>query len=213
MSTVYKSIVYNLNSFGIFTIKRAIFSSDMDNNVLPAISFNGGKTFKSVENNSEFYVDSSNGNIQVKITFPDDNSSEYTIRTVGYLSNYVLGTPIYFKKKSTGKFYKTIIGDSGKYVINLPRGSYDVYVDSKTSEPIIVDYVPTINYEPSLDYKVNSIESILKDITWAKYSIYDIFDDPNKMSTDSTTIIDPYGNLSDGKTNRKVKYWALCFDI
>jgi hypothetical protein len=213
MSAIYKSIVYDLTSFGIFTIKRALFSADMDEGVLPSVSFDGGRTFKSVKLNQEFRMDSSTGKVQVKMLFPNNNSSEYTIKTVGYLPNYILGTVIYFKKKSNGKFYKTTIGENGKYIISLPRGEYDIFVESKTSTPIITNYLPSVQTTQNLDYKINSVESILKSVPWARYSIYDIFDDENKISPESTTIIDPYGNLSDGNTSTKVKYWALCFDI
>lgn len=213
MSAIYKSIVYDLTSFGIFSIKRALFSSDMDDGIVPSISFDGGGTFKNVELNRDFKVERSNGKVQVKLLFNSNSTSENTVKYVGYLENYVVGTTIYFKNISTKKYYKSILGENGKYVANLKPGKYDIYVEDINSIPVITNYTPTVRYVQNIDYKLNSVEELFKNISWAKYSICDIFDDEKKMSNVSTTIIDPYGNLSDGQTNAKVKYWVVCFDV
>jgi len=211
----YLSAVYDLTSFGIFKIKNAIVGADMDDNITIEISFNGGKSFQKVKKlNTKFSVIKSTGKIQVKITFEDQvNSDIYMVKTTGFFQNLEIGTTVNFTKISTNKTYSTTIGRNGQYNISLPRGSYEVwYKNSGTKEVLMTNYNPEITFTPThrLD-KEAIIENVFGDIDWARWSVFDTFVDKSKMIYGSA-IIDPEGNLSDGVTNRKCRYWAIGFE-
>ena len=212
----YLSVVYDLTGFGIYNIKNAIVNSDMDDGITIDVSFNGGSTFiKGVELNKKFSVPKSTGKIQTKINFNDSTSSDiYTVRTKGVFTNLEIGTTIYFTNINTPKTFSTNIGPSGVYSINLPRGNYSVWYKSSRGDKI--ELIPSFNPETRTNTstgvdKENTIELFSNSIEWVKYSVFDTFSDTKKMLNGSC-IIDPDGNLSDGITNRKVRYWAIGFE-
>lgn len=214
----YTSVVYDLTSFGVFNIKNAIITSDMDDGINISVSFNNGKTFYKVkELNKKFPVFDSNGKIQVKIIFKDLSSYDiYKVKAAGSL-NLEIGTTIYFTRKSKlNRTYSTNIGECGKYTIFLPRGIYEVWHNGPKGNKIILfpEYNPELFrqiYSTNGLDKENIVEMFLRGNTWAKYAIFDIFTDDSKMKSGSL-FIDMDGNLTDGITNRKVKYWAIGFD-
>jgi hypothetical protein len=210
----YLSAVYDLRAFNIFKITNAIVFSDADDGILFNVSFDNGNTFQSVEPNVKFPVITSNGRIQVKITFEDVSVDDiYTVKATGFFQNLAVGTTVNFTKISTNTTYTTKIGRDGYYNISLPRGKYDVwYVSSGKKETLMMNYNPEITQVATerLD-KESMIEGIFRDVDWAKYSVFDTFADRSKM-THGGAIIDPEGNLSDGTTNRKCRFWALGFD-
>ena len=212
----YTSVVYDLTQFGIFKIKNAIVNADMDDGIAIEVSFDGGSTFRKIELlNRKFPVENSKGKIQVKIAFQDPAKADiYTVRTSGFFQNLEIGTTLNFTKKSTNQTYSTTVGSNGGYKLSLPRGIYSIWY--KQSNGKKVELVPSFNPEmkisPELGLeKENTIELFLRGVEWAKYSVFDTFADPNKMLNGST-IITPDGNLSDGITDRKVRYWAIGFD-
>lgn len=212
----YTSIVYDLTQFGLYKINNAIVSADMDNGITIEVSFDGGSSFRKVEKlNTKFPVERSKGKIQVKITFDDSPGTDiYMINTSGYFQNLDIGTNLKFTKNSTGQVYKTTIGANGKYKISLPRGIYSIwYVNSSGNKvELTSNFNPEIRANTSMGTnKENTIELFLSNVEWAKYSVFDTFTDPDKMLSGSA-IIDPDGNLSDGITDRKVRYWAIGFN-
>lgn len=212
----YTSVVYDLTQFGIFKIRNAIVNADMDNGITIEVSFDGGSSFHTVEKlNTKFPVERSRGKIQVKITFSDsDDGDIYMVNTSGFFQNLEIGTTLNFTKKSTSQNYTTNVGANGSYKISLPRGHYSIWYKEFNGKK--VELVSSFNPEmrtsiqAGLD-KENTIELFLRNVDWAKYSVFDTFTDPNKMLNGSA-IIDPDGNLSDGITDRKVRYWAIGFD-
>lgn len=211
----YLSAVYDLTSFGIFKIKSAIVSADVDNNITIEVSFDGGVSFHVVEKlNTKFTVSNSAGKIQVRITFEDVAKSYiYKVKATGFFQNLDIGTTVNFTKLSTNKAYSTIVGRNGHYNVSLPRGLYEAwYVSSGKKVILMTNYNPEIVYQPTqrLD-KEAIIEGIFRDISWAKYSVFDTFVDKSKMIHGSA-ILDTEGDLSDGTTNRKCRYWAIGFE-
>lgn len=215
MTSKYVSVVYDLTQFGISKISNAMLGSDyVGSNIAFSVSFDGGKTFKKVNSlNEKFAVVSSNGKVQVKIEFLDtDSPNIYTVKATGFFQNLEVGTTIYFKKKSTKEIFSTSLGANGKYTINLPRGSYEIYYISAGKIILSPDYNPESSVQPVQRYdKETQVELFFRDIDWAKYSVFDIFGDDSKMLA-GNTIINQNGNLSDGKTDREVQYWALGFE-
>jgi len=211
----YVSQIYDLTTFGIFNIKNAIVSSDMDNNIIIEVSFNGGGVFHKVDKlNTKFEVPVSTGKIQVRITFEDVPKDDiYMMKSTGFFQNLGVGTTINFTKTSTNKTFSTTIGRNGQYFISLPRGKYTVWYKSNgQKETLMTNYNPEITYTPTYENgKQAIIENTFADIDWARFSVFDTFVDNSKMLNGSA-IIDTQGNLSDGKTNRKCRYWAVGFE-
>jgi hypothetical protein len=85
-------------------------------------------------------------------------------------------------------------------------------MNSGVKQAIMNGYNPEITYTPTqrLD-KEAMIEGIFRDIDWAKFSVFDTFSDRSKMIHGSA-IFDPEGDLSDGVTNRKCRYWLVGFE-
>ena len=215
MTANYLSAVYDLTAFGIFNIKNAIVGADMDNGITIEVSFDGGKSFVTVPKlNEKMVVSKSNGKIQVRITFEDTRKSTiYKVKTTGFFQNLEAGTSVNFTKLTTSKTYYTTIGRDGYYSISLPRGTYEVwYPVDGVKETIMSNFNPEVTYTPThrLD-KEAIIENAFKDIDWAKYTVFDTFADRSKMIFGST-IIDPEGDLSDGTTSRKCRYWTIGFE-
>jgi hypothetical protein len=211
----YISIIYDLTHFGIFNIKNAIVTSDLDDGITIEVSFDGGVNFILVtEVNKKFNVLQSKGKIQVRVKFYEvEDSDIYTVKTVGYFSNLELGTTLNFTKNSTGENFATNIAENGRYSINLPRGYYEVWIMDNGDKVVLLDsFNPETVIQPTkrLD-KENSIEMFIRDVDWIKYAVFDTFDDTNKIYM-SSAIIDPEGDLSDGKTNRKCRYWGIGFE-
>ena len=211
----YLSVVYDLTKFGIFKISNAIVSSDMDEGISVEVSFDNGKSFYKVESlNTKFPVLKSNGKIQVKIYFEDVKSSDiYKVKSTGFFQNLEIGTTVNFTKLTTNQNYSTTVGRNGQYSISLPRGLYEVwYKNSGVREILMPNFNPEVTYSPThrLD-KEAIIENTFRDIPWAKYSVFDTFADRSKMDR-GNAIIDPEGDLSDGTTNRKCRYWAIGFE-
>ena len=212
----YISVVYNLTQFGIYNIKNAIVNADMDSGISMKVSFNGGSTFQDVvELNKKFPVSSSNGKIQVKILFNDiDGRDIYKVKATGFFQNLEAGTTVNFTKKSNRETFNTNIGLNGKYTILLPRGVYRVWYKSSSGNIIDImnDFNPEIRYNNYNGLnKENTIELFLRGVDWAKYTVFDTFSDPQKI-LNGDAIIDPDGDLSDGVTDRKVRYWAIGFE-
>lgn len=211
----YLSPIYDLTSFGIFNIKNAIVVSDIDDGILIDVSFNGGLSFMSIEKlNTKFQVSDSTGKIQVRISFTKSNSfDEYKIKTNGHFQNLIIGTNINFTNLTTKKNYQTIVGRNGYYNILLPSGLYEVwYMGSGIKQIISSSYNPEVVNVPHhrLD-KEAIIDGIFRDIDWAKYSVFETFSDVDILSR-SNAILDPDGDLSDGLTNRKCRYWIIGFE-
>lgn len=210
----YLSVVHDLTGFGIFKIRNAMVSADMDENITIEVSFNGGKTFQTAKVNEKFSVVKSTGKVQVRITFEDVTSGDiYKVKVSGFFQNLDIGTTVKFTKNSNNNTYTTKLGRNGQYNISLPRGLYDVWYTNKgVDEPLMVGYNPEI--QPIENHRIDKeavIEGIFRDIPWAKYSVFDTFVDKNKMLNGSA-IIDTDGDLSDGNTYRKCRYWAIGFD-
>lgn len=210
----YISIVYDLTKFGIYKIKNAMVTADMDDGITMEVSFDGGSTFIPVELNKKFKVTRSKGKIQVKIKFLDSTKADiYKVNAYGFFQNLDIGTTLNFTKISTKETYTTKVGENGRYAISLPRGVYEVwYVTNQGKIVLMNNFNPEVRISPntSLD-KENSIELFLMELDWAKYSVFDTFYDHSKMLNGSA-IVDPDGNLSDGITDRKVRYWAIGFE-
>lgn len=211
----YLSVVYDLTQFGIFKIRNAIVTADMDDGIAIEVSFDGGSTFHKVkELNKKFSVDRSKGKIQVRITFEDFKGANiYKVKTSGFFQNLDIGTTVNFTKNSTNKTYRTTVGENGRYSISLPRGIYSVWYHEDGERTVLLqNFNPEVASIPTnrLD-KENTVELFLRDVEWARYSVFDTFTDSNKMLNGSA-IIDPEGNLSDGVTDRKVRYWAIGFE-
>lgn len=211
----YLSVVYDLTSFGISKIRNAIVSSDMDDNITIEVSFDGGKSFYKINKlNTKFEVPSSTGKIQVRITFEDIASPNiYKVKTTGFFQNLGIGTTANFTNTTTNTNYSTTIGRNGQYNISLPRGIYDVwYTNASKREMLMSQFNPEIVYKPThrLD-KEAIIDGIFSDVAWAKYSVFDTFVDKSKMMY-GNTIVDPEGDLSDGVTDRKCRFWAIGFE-
>jgi len=211
----YLSPIYDLNGFGIFNIKNAIVSSDKDDGISIDVSFDGGSSFKPIDKlNTKFSVRNSTGKIQVRITFVDvPNPNIYRVKTNGHFQNLGIGTGLNFTNNGTGETIKTTVGRNGYYNISIPRGLYTVwYYVSGTKQVILTSYNPEITNNPThrLD-KEAIIDGIFRDIEWAKYSVFDTFSDAN-TPTYGNTIVDPDGDLSDGVTDRKCRYWVVGFE-
>ena len=211
----YLSAVYDLTAFGIYKIRNAIVSSDMDENITIEVSFDGGVSFHKVKNlNTKFPIRRSKGKVQVRITFEDtDKSGIYKVKATGFFQNLEIGTVVNFTKRTTNQTYPTTLGRNGQYSISLPRGQYDVWhTVSGVRENLMNNYNPEIVQQPTkrLD-KESIVEGFFRDIDWAKYSVFDTFEDPSKM-IHGNAIIDADGDLSDGITDRKCRYWAIGFD-
>ena len=212
----YLSVVYDLSQFGIFNINNAIVNSDMDEGIAIEVSFDGGASFYSVKDiNKKFTVTKNTGKIQVKITFESGSGLDiYTVAAMGFFHNLEVGTTIHFTKLSNSIVYKTNIGLNGKYQINLPRGKYKVWYKTSVGKDVtlVPEFNPEMNYtqRKRLD-KENTVEMFFRDVEWAKYNIFDTFDDKTKM-LHGEAIIDADGDLSDGITNRKCRYWSVGFD-
>ncbi len=210
----YLSAVLDLTAFGIFKIKNAILSSDKDDGITIEVSFNGGSSFVKVEPNTKFPVNSSTGKIQVKITFEDVKKSDiYRVKSIGYFQNLEVGTTVTFTKVSTSENFTTKIGRNGFYSISLPRGTYEVwYTNSKIKETLMNNFNPEITLVPThrLD-KETLVENVFRDIDWARCCVFDTFSDTSKM-LHGNAIVDSEGDLSDGITNRKCRYWAIGFE-
>ena len=210
----YTSVIYDLTQFGIFKISNAIITADMDNGIAIEVSFDGGSTFTKVSNlNSKFPVVNSKGKIQVKILFEDDSRADiYKVKTNGFFQNLDIGTRVKFTKISTNETFTTTIGENGRYTIFLPRGVYTVwYKDGPTKTTLFSSFNPEAIVISSTGIeKENSVELFLRDVDWAKYSVFDKFTDNSKM-LNGNAIIDRYG-LSDGITDRRVRYWAIGFE-
>jgi len=210
----YLSAVYDLTSFGIFKIKNAMVSADMDDNITIEISFDGGKSFRKAKVNNKFTVPKSNGKIQVRITFEDISKGDiYKVQASGFFQNLDIGTTVSFTKISNNTTFTTNLGRNGQYNISLPRGLYDVwYMASGVKQFLMNNYNPEI--VPTQTQRVDKesvIEGTFREIPWARYSVFDTFVDKNKMINGSA-IVDTQGDLSDGTTSRKCRYWAIGFD-
>lgn len=210
----YISKVYDLTQFGIFKINNAIVGSDLDSGISIEVSFDGGATFLLVNPDEKFHVNKSTGKIQVRISFLNIETNHiYMVKTIGFFQNLEIGTTIYFTKKSTKKEFKTTIKENGKYSIELPRGIYDVwYINDHDKISLINNFNPEIVYLPQVRIdKENSIELYFRDIPWAKYTVFDTFVNNENMKY-GNAIIDVDGDLSDGVSDRKCKYWSIHFD-
>lgn len=217
VNSIYTSIIYDLSIFGVSKISKAEFCVDGSfDGVDYYVSFNSGKTFiKALNSNFGIDVGELGSKIQVRIVFNDEKKySKYLIYDVGYFPNVQNGTTLFFKNGSTLETFSTKALIGGSYNISIPRGLYEIYT--------IVDGVKSIistNYNPELRYALNkstlskelAIESLLKESDWATFCVFDLFSDNSKIGPSSTTHIDMVGNLSDGKTQRSVRYWALLF--
>lgn len=214
MVAQYISVDYDLTKFGVFNVNNAIFSSDVDNDITFEVSFNGGKSFDFVKLNKKFSVKNNSGHIKVRIKFNDTKlSDEYKIKSIGFFQNLEIGTTVYFEKQSNKQTYSTNIGENGKYTIFLPRGIYDIWhIDSGEKIILLSKYNPEVSYIPTnrLD-KENTIEMYFRELSWAKYAIFDTFSNLEQMAY-GNAILDMDGDLSDGKTTRKCRYWLISFD-
>jgi hypothetical protein len=211
----YLSSIYELTSFGIFKIKNAIVCSDKDDGITIEVSFDGGSTFQLVDKlNTKFSVIKSTGKIQVKITFEDVKRADiYRVKTTGYFQNLEIGTTINFTNVGTGENFKTTIGRHGYYNISIPRGLYELWhLISGRKTTILSSYNPEVTYNPThrLD-KEAIIDGIFRDIEWARYSVFDTFSDRSKMIY-GNAVFDSEGDLSDGVTNRKCRWWTVGFE-
>lgn len=217
VNSTYNSVVYDLSIFGVNKITKAEFCVDGSfDGVDYYVSFNGGKNFMKVLNqNFTIDVGSLGSKIQVRIVFNDNSKySKYVIHDVGYFHNIQNGTTIFFKNGSTLKVFSTKALIGGSYNISLERGLYEVYTIDNGVKSVI-----TTNYNPELKYLLNkstfskelAVELLVKESDWATSCIFDLFSDGSKIGPSSTTCIDMVGNLSDGKTQRSVRYWALLF--
>lgn len=210
----YLSVVYDLTQFGVYHIKNAIVTADMDEGVEIKVSFDGGSSFYPINSlNEKFPVENSKGKVQVKISFPDIvTTGIYKVKAIGFFPNLEIGTTIYFTSNN-GKTFKTNIGENGRYSISLPRGLYSIYYLNRNEKVILMEnFNPEVKItQPSSLNKENTIEIFLRSVEWANYVVFDTFEDSSKMKSGSA-IIDPDGNLSDGLTDRKVRYWAIGFN-
>lgn len=212
----YLSAVYDLTPFGIYKIKNAILCTDIDDDITVEVSFDGGASFYPVAKpNMKFAVPTkSNGKIQVRITFEDVNTRDiYKVKATGFFSNLEIGTPVNFTKLTTNATYSVNLGRNGFYSISLPRGTYDVWYQSGAERQILMsNFNPETSYVPPVRIdKESIIEQTFRDLDWAKYSVFDTFEDRSKMIHGSA-IVDVEGDLSDGATSRKCRYWAIGFD-
>lgn len=210
----YLSCVYDLTQFGIHKINSALLTADIDRGIVVEVSFDGGVSFSSVTLNTRFAVLNSTGKIQVRIVFkPISQSDIYQVRTTGFLNNLSIGTRVIFTHLSSKKDYYATLSDHGKYMLMLPRGQYRIwYMSGKDEVTISESFDPEMIVDPThrTDKEV-AVELFFRDVQWAKSCVFDTFDDPKKMLYGSA-IRDVDGDLSDGITNRKVKYWAVAFD-
>lgn len=212
----YTSVIYDLSHFGVYKIKNAIVCADIDDGITIEVSFDGGSTFVNVDSlNKMFPVLKSTGKIQVKISFNDEGRSDiYRVKTTGFFQNLEMGTTISFIKRSTKERFETSLGDNGKYSISLPRGIYDVYYTNPKGVNVLL--MEAFNPETTFMHtwrmdKDAIIEGVFREIPWAKYCVFDTFVDTTKMLR-GTAMINSDGDLSDGITNRRVKYWAIGFN-
>lgn len=210
----YLSCVYDLTQFGIHKINSALLTADLDRGITVEVSFDGGASFSSAPLNTRFTVVNSSGKIQTRIVFKSVEQSDiYQVRTTGFFNNLSIGTRVTFTHLTTQKEYSTTLGDHGKYMLMLPRGQYRIwYMSGKNQITITESFDPEMIIDPThrTDKEV-AIELFFRDVPWAKSCVFDTFDDPKKMLYGSA-IRDVDGDLSDGTTSRKVKYWAVAFD-
>lgn len=216
MNAKYLSVVYDLTEFGIQNIKDAILFTDMDDGITIECSFDGGATFYPMVNNEKLQTRNSNGKFQVRIFFGDVSTFNiYTIKTSGSFSNLEVGTTINFTKKSTNEIFTTSIDSNGAYKIYLPRGEYSVWCKDGFTTKVLIDRLDPIIFESNSNNiygKEAIIEAFVRDVDWVDYSIFDTFLDGEKMLY-GDAIITGDGNLSDGKTDRICRYWALGFNV
>jgi len=212
MPQVFKSIEYDLGLFDVNQIKSAMITSDKDSGVSIELSFDGGSTFRVYTENEKFEVNSQTAKIRVKIIFSDSYTGQYKITATGNFPMLAIGTSLYFSS-SVGKTYKTTIGTSGSYSIDLPDSTYRVwYLDSDNKE-ITIDqyYIPKLridNREPKA--KEAMVEMFIRDLSWAKYCIFDVYENLDKITTTSASL-DVYGNLINYSTGSVCRWWALGF--
>lgn len=189
-------------------------SADMDENITIEVSFDGGSSFTKAKANNKFAVPRSTGKVQVRITFEDVTKGDiYKVKASGFFQNLDIGTTVNFTKISNNTTYTTNIGRNGQYTISLPRGTYDVwYMGSGVKQTLMSSYNPEITtIQTQRVDKEALIDGTFRDIPWARYSVFDTFVDKNKM-INGNAIVDTQGDLSDGVTSRKCRYWAIGFD-
>lgn len=210
---LYQTKILDLSVFGIFDISRAILTADADSDITYRVSFNGGKSFQSVNINEIFLPNNSNGKIVLEIKFPKTNSVRDLYRlNVSGVFPLTIGTTVYFTDGSNT--FSAVIGHNGRYNISLPSAIYKVYYIQAGKKIILTDDFSPESYvyrqQDDLD-KENTIELFLSSIDWATNAVYDTFKDSSKTSEASTATIDLMQNLTDG-SGRVVRYWALIFE-
>lgn len=212
----YVSVVYDLTKFGIIKMNNAIVSSDKDDGVTIEVSFNGGLSFSKIDKlDTKIPIVDGNCKIQVRISFEDAVGDYiYMANAVGYFQNVSFGTTLNFTNNKTNENFQTIVGRNGYYNIHIPVGIYEVwYLSSRVKQVLL----PTLNPEVTLfspTHRLDKeaiIEEIFRDIDWVQYCVFDTFFDRNKMIY-GDAIIDSDGDLSDGKTNKKCRYWIVGFE-
>lgn len=213
----YESVSHDLSLFGINKINNIIVNIDGDDNISVKVSFDGGKSFYGIsELNKKIKIDKENPIIVVKLYFKEpDVKNIYMVKTSGFFQNYGIGTEITFIKKTSGDSFVTKLGWNGKYQVFLARGIYDVYFknDNGGLEQITTNFNPetTIDIPTHRLDKENTVEQFLRGIEWAKYCIFDVFDDNDKMVRGSS-YVDINGDICDFETNTVCRYWAIGFD-
>ncbi len=210
MAAVYESITYNLKDFGIENPTSAIISCDKDSGIDLRVSFDGGLNFIEPILNKKMDINS-NGKIKVQIIFNDEYSAKYRIPVSGNFSNLSIGTSLYFQDKETTEVFNTTIGLDGKYNILLPPGRYTVhYYDQFGNQTLLLtDFnsnIPITKKDPLI--KENIVEMFFRDISWARYCIFDVFGDLKKMASGSAEL-NVNGDLTDKQTDRVCRWWAI----
>jgi hypothetical protein len=213
---------------GLSKITKLLFSSEIDSGIVASISFDGGINFNILYDaekginyiNKELYSgifeqSASIPRIVVCFKFSDNilGAEQYTIKVCGNYANLLIGTTLHFTNSRTKNKYSTNVGEYGRYSISLPRGVYDVsFNEGKNIILLDSGFVPESIYPPVNNAaKELTIESLLKDVDWADFALFDTFEDVKKIDETKSAnfLIDVEGNLSDGHTNQKVAYWAL----
>jgi len=212
MSVVYNSIQYDLSLFGIEKIKSAILASDKDSGVSIEVSFDGGSTFHAPNINEKFEVDALSSLIKVRITFNEQYKEPYTIETTGNYPMLAIGTSLFFSTRA-GQKYETTIGPDGAYSINLPDTGFKVWFIDEVDREMVLDMWMMPRYrtdktEPKAKEAI--VELFARDIPWAKYTVFDVYENLDKVAT-NTARLDIYGNLIDFETNKVCRWWALGF--
>ncbi len=213
MSTVYTSVVYDLSLFGIENITSAMLTADKDSGVSIELSFDSGSTFRVCEMNEKFDVDPLMNHVVCRVNFNNQNVVPYTIETTGNFPMLSIGTSLFFKSAG-GQVHQTSIGADGSYIISLPNLSYTVsYVDDNGVEVILDSFfIPKLRvYKHEPKAKEAMVEMFMRDLDWAKYTIFDVYENLDKISYPSGAQLDVYGNLIDTQTNSVCRWWALGF--